>query len=719
VSSPLPAPEKPKRPTVLRIAGAPKAARPAVAMQELDLFSATGAAKAKWAMRMYAEVPAVYAAVSRVASDIASLPFIITAGPKADDPALERSALADLLDRPNPLMGFSELVEAIVIYLETCGAAYVLMDTLSPNLAAGTVKELWPLKPDEVTPLVNQREVISGYRYGGLASTKELPAEAVMPFLYFDPVHPIGGHLPPLVAAQIPINAWGQASTWNVAFFENGAQPGLIVTIPHQLEEGQRESLRREIKNQWVGAKNAHRVLVLDNFQGEVKTADNPHKEMGFSELIKVAREEICSAIGVPKALIGDTGGLNLAQVQEATTIYWTSQLVPLAKRVERVINRWLRPRVDEGSWFHFDLSEVKELQEDETAILERKGQRIRYGLATPNQILEEDGASDLQYPDGDQHYMDGTLVPIPRPEPIADQDEDGAVPSDQAGGDDDRPGEQDEGDSRGSSLHVVRSPDAVEIERTARWRRFDARLTTGEQKMLRVWRPFLRTLEREVMQAVRKDPPVLPARAEQDVTPLVIPLPKPAEDYMPEREDLFRAVLDKHGKVYEWILANFGEAAVREISEALVFDAGTPRVLALVNRDRERIGDALFQLLADVRDTLEAGLNQGETMKDLAGRLHAQMGPARAMRIARTEAMAAANSGTFEGYQQTGVEQHEWLSARDSRVRDTHRGADGQRRPVGEAFSVGGSDLLFPGDPAGPPGETVNCRCTLMPVVL
>lgn len=670
-------------------------------------------------MRMFAEVPAVYAAVSRVASDIASLPFTITAGPKADDPERPRSALRDLLEQPNPIMGFSELVEAVVIYLETCGAAYVLMDTLSANLAAGSVKELWPLKPDEITPLVNQREVISGYRYGGLASTRELPAEAVMPFLYFDPVHPIGGHLPPLVAAQIPINAWGQASTWNVAFFENGAQPGLIVTIPHTLDERERDALRREIKNQWVGAKNAHRVLVLDNFQGEIKTADNPHKEMGFAELIKTAREEICSAIGVPKALIGDTEGLNLAQVQEATTVYWTSQVVPLCKRVERVVNRWLRPRIDEGSWFHFDLSEVKELQEDETAILERKAQRIRWGMATPNQILEEDGASDLTYPEGDQHYMDGTVTPVPGPlgeevEPIA-----GETPSDQAvGGGDNETGESDQGDSRGSSLRVVRSPDPVEVSRTARWRKFDVRLAGGERRMMRVWRPFLAGIEREVMQRVRKDPPVMPARAEQEITPMVIPLPKPAEDYMPEKDELIRAVLDKHGTVYEWILANFGEAAVREMSQALVFDAGTPRVLALVNRDRERIGDAVFQMLSDVRDTLEAGLNQGETIKDLAARIHAQVGPARAVRIARTEAIAAANSGTFEGYKQTGVEEHEWLSARDSKVRDTHRDADGQRRPVGEAFNVGGFDLLFPGDPGAPAGEIVNCRCTLMPVV-
>jgi len=64
------------------------------------------------------------------------------------------------------------------------------------------------------------------------------------------------------------------------------------------------------------------------------------------------------------------------------------------------------------------------------------------------------------------------------------------------------------------------------------------------------------------------------PSRAEQDVTPLVIPLPKPAEDYMPEREDLFRAVLTSTGRS-TMILCQFWEAAVGRVSEALVFGCG------------------------------------------------------------------------------------------------------------------------------------------------
>jgi hypothetical protein len=53
------------------------------------------------------------------------------------------------------------------------------------------------------------------------------------------------------------------------------------------------------------------------------------------------------------------------------------------------------------------------------------------------------------------------------------------------------------------------------------------------------------------------------------------------------------------------------------------------------------------------------------------------------------------------------------WLSAGDGRVRDTHAEADGQTVPIDAPYSVGGSQLSYPGDPAGPNAEVCNCRCT------
>lgn len=56
------------------------------------------------------------------------------------------------------------------------------------------------------------------------------------------------------------------------------------------------------------------------------------------------------------------------------------------------------------------------------------------------------------------------------------------------------------------------------------------------------------------------------------------------------------------------------------------------------------------------------------------------------------------------------------WVTVHDNRVRPSHVAADGQVQDLGTPFHVGDAYLLYPGDPAGPPKETANCRCILIP---
>lgn len=54
---------------------------------------------------------------------------------------------------------------------------------------------------------------------------------------------------------------------------------------------------------------------------------------------------------------------------------------------------------------------------------------------------------------------------------------------------------------------------------------------------------------------------------------------------------------------------------------------------------------------------------------------------------------------------------QKKWVSARDSRVRDSHIELDGVMVEPEEPFPNG---LYYPKDPEGPPEEVYNCRCTM-----
>jgi hypothetical protein len=98
-----------------------------------------------------------------------------------------------------------------------------------------------------------------------------------------------------------------------------------------------------------------------------------------------------------------------------------------------------------------------------------------------------------------------------------------------------------------------------------------------------------------------------------------------------------------------------------------------------------------------------------------------------RADAIARTEAMAALHQSQDEAMRQ-GISQgaisaenvtYIWRATDDDRTRDSHRVMDGQTVAQDEAFITGnGVQLMYPGDPNGPPEEIINCRCWREPNV-
>jgi hypothetical protein len=99
-----------------------------------------------------------------------------------------------------------------------------------------------------------------------------------------------------------------------------------------------------------------------------------------------------------------------------------------------------------------------------------------------------------------------------------------------------------------------------------------------------------------------------------------------------------------------------------------------------------------------------------------------------RADTIARTEMHAASTSAQDIALQQSGIEfVRQWVSAHDGRVRGTgsdktdHRSTNNQKVGMKERFAVARLDgkppnkMKFPGDPAGPADQVVNCRCVIV----
>lgn len=171
------------------------------------------------------------------------------------------------------------------------------------------------------------------------------------------------------------------------------------------------------------------------------------------------------------------------------------------------------------------------------------------------------------------------------------------------------------------------------------------------------------------------------------------------------------------------------GDAYARVMGPGWGFDS-RPAVaahLAAVRNRMVRTPDEVFDLVAS---HVAEGAAEGESIPDIAERVESILSATetetwrnRAVVVARTETMGAVNAARDDSWAALSEEltgdpaspeyERVWLATADHRTRETHREAEGQRRRLGVPFSVGGFPLARPGDPAGPAGEVIQCRCT------
>lgn len=242
---------------------------------------------------------------------------------------------------------------------------------------------------------------------------------------------------------------------------------------------------------------------------------------------------------------------------------------------------------------------------------------------------------------------------------------------------------------------------------RMAAWKSFIA----DSLEMEGVWKRAMQTLFR--MQRERVLDNLVEAVANEKAMSLGFRLKaKPSDilfDY-DEEVQYFSEVLDD---LMKQTIEKAGKDAIERFGLGVAFDLTNPRAARYVEKYALDKPKGINQTTQDaLRKTLEEGLGGGENVRDLSERIAKVYGQAvdfRSERIARTETIAASNFGALESYQQAGLEEKEWMAELDDRVRDTHAAANGQVKPAGEPFDVGGDELMYPGDPSGSPENVIN----------
>lgn len=177
---------------------------------------------------------------------------------------------------------------------------------------------------------------------------------------------------------------------------------------------------------------------------------------------------------------------------------------------------------------------------------------------------------------------------------------------------------------------------------------------------------------------------------------------------------------------IFERVMGlGFDLGAVRAQVSGLQFTSSTVGAQYTLSRSIAKIRDVNETTATGLLRTITRWSESSETSTEALGQMIAsqfeQYSIGRAGRIARTSSATLFEGGQQEAYKEADIEQKQWLSSRDGKVRQgeyDHVEPDGQIVALDDPFQVSGEALMFPADPAGSPGNTIECRCTSLPVL-
>jgi len=135
----------------------------------------------------------------------------------------------------------------------------------------------------------------------------------------------------------------------------------------------------------------------------------------------------------------------------------------------------------------------------------------------------------------------------------------------------------------------------------------------------------------------------------------------------------------------------------------------------------REEV-DELNPIIDDMRDEFERELRQTlAKTKVIDDSVNEKGSDAQVERLVRWLSTYSVNAGTEAATTSDpdGAVGLEWVTMNDKNVRALHAETNGETVPSGMPFSVGEYELLYPGQPVGPPEVWINCRCVARPTML
>ncbi|MEX2648628.1 MAG: phage portal protein [Alphaproteobacteria bacterium] len=306
-----------------------------------------------------------YRCVTEIARAIGATTWLLTERTGATTRELETHPLLALIARPNPLQSGPALIEALIGHLLIAGNGY--LEAVAPK--GRPPIELYALRPDRMRIVPGATGLPAAYRYTVDGRSRDFAVDQVTgrsSILHVKAFHPLDDWygMSAVEPAAYAIDQHNQAGAWNQALLQNGARPSGALVLRADaggLTDEQVERLRRDIDEQYAGAANAGRPLLLEGGLDWRELSLSP-KDMDFVAGRQQAARDIALAFGVPPMLLGIPGDNTYANLREARLAFWEQTILPLIELIAHELGAWLGPRFGEDLRLSPDLDEISAL---------------------------------------------------------------------------------------------------------------------------------------------------------------------------------------------------------------------------------------------------------------------------------------------------------------------------------------------------------------------
>jgi len=654
--------------------------------------------------RPYANSVWVSAAIKFVAGPISAVPIIFTEDRRGGDVEIENPELTKFWQKPaktkGGLMTQSAFLTATVGWLKLRGESFWILDDtwLMPRAKKSP---LIVARPNEMREILSADRELIGWQYlDGRGKQSTLIPEQVRNIKFWNPYNEFRG-LGEWEAAKMAADADYAQGVFARNLAKNNGDRGPIVIgksgVASKEQQDQITALLRQKRE--LARQGDYRPIFL--------TGDIDVKEPGLQavDAAYVAqrlenRHEIFVAFGVPPSFADVSASYSIGSASDRFKLI-EETCMPLATMIADEIEAVTAMFLNDGKtiFADFDWTRHSTMQAVRREIFGSFKEAVGIGMP-PRTAGEYFGLALPRFP-GDEIGR----IPFNLTEIIAD----GSTA-------DPEPPADDAPEDKIADLFAMRAKHLCKAAKPVRKTTKAASDTWA--KIHKAREPWERKFEQKISRYL------MDARAE---TLRKIATFTTEEKTVAKSLDALSLIFDLNSWLTNWTrgLLGISRAAIEAAGFELWSDElgkddpltmPAAEVLQVLGERENRLKGAGEKVWTEVKDELEAGIKNGDTIDELAARVKTKfkgIESKRAKMIAITETTVVYESARDMVFRAAGVQWTMWVhSGLADHARLNHQGGDGQIRELGEQFDLGSAKLFYPGDPAAPASEVIGCKC-------